>query len=147
MEVIVLIGIPGSGKSTLAHRHFGGTHLRISRDVVKTANRERCLQYACFALGQPFVADNTHSDLDARASLLAAARGAGFRVCAYFFPPQVEEAARRNEARVGRARVPEAAIRAHAQRFAAPTRAEGFDAIFRVCVDDRGDFQITEIAA
>jgi len=67
MEVIVLIGVQASGKSTFTQRQSGSTHLRISRDVVNTAHREQVLQQACFALGQPFVADNTHPDAKSRA--------------------------------------------------------------------------------
>ncbi len=46
-EVVVLVGIQGSGKTTFAQAHYGATHVRISRDLVKTPNRERVLQFAC----------------------------------------------------------------------------------------------------
>ena len=131
-EVVVLVGLPGSGKSTFAHRHFGATHLRISRDVVKTPHRERVLQYTCLGLGVPFVADNTHPDPAARAPLVAAAKAAGAQVVACFFPPDLDACRERNARRIGRACVPEVALRATLARLVAPTRAEGFDAVFHV---------------
>lgn len=144
MEVVVLIGIQGSGKSTFAQRQFGDTHIRLSRDMLKTAQRERALQYACLSIGQSFVADNTHVDQKSRAALLAAARAAGFRVTAYYFPPDVPAALSRNAARAGRARVPDVAIYATAARLVAPARSEGFDAVYSVRPDGVG-FVIEEL--
>lgn len=79
MNLALLIGLQGSGKSTFAFQHLGDTHVRISRDVVRTVHRERALHYACVAAQQSFVADNTHPDAASRAPLIAAARAAGFR--------------------------------------------------------------------
>ena len=145
MEAIVLVGIQGSGKSTFAHARFGQTHVRISRDVVKTPHRERVLQYACLSLGQDFIADNTHTTPAARAPLIAAARAAGFRVVAYWFPVDVDAALARNAARSGRSRVPDVAIHATAAKLVPPARAEGFDAIYAVRIDG-ADYLIEESA-
>lgn len=147
MDAAVLIGIQGSGKSTFAHEHFGATHVRISRDVVKTAHRERILQYACLSLGQSFVADNTHPEPKSRAPLIAAARAAGYRVCAYYFEPRVDVALSRNQARTGKARVPDVAITATAARLVPPTLAEGFDAVFHVTTNGDRSFVITPMDA
>lgn len=144
MEAIVLVGIQGSGKTTFAHARFGQTHVRISRDVVKTPHRERVLQYTCLGLGQPFVADNTHGTPASRAPLVAAARAAGFRVVAYHFPSDVAAALARNAQREGRARVPEVAIHATAAKLVAPSRTEGFDAVFRVRIEG-ADYAIEEL--
>ena len=144
MEAAVLIGIQGSGKSTFAQRQLGATHVRISRDVVKTAHRERVLHYACLSVGQAFVADNNHCEPPSRAPLIAAARAAGFRVVAYYFPPKVEASLRRNLERSGRLRVPDVAIHANAKRLVVPALAEGFDAIFHVHLDGQGQFTVQE---
>lgn len=144
MEAVILIGIQGSGKSTFARTRFADTHIRISRDVVRTAHRERVLQYACLSIEQSFVADNTHPEPRSRAALIAAARAAGFRVVAYYFPPDVPAALLRNAARDGRSRVPDIAIHATAARLVAPTKSEGFDALFRVRTSDQ-DFVIEEL--
>lgn len=145
MEVVILIGIQGSGKSTFARTRFAETHIRISRDVVRTTHRERVLQYACLSVEQSFIADNTHPDPRSRAALIAAARAAGFRVVAYYFPPDVSAALLRNAARSGRSRVPDVAIHATAARLVAPTRREGFDALFQVRASEQ-DFVIEELS-
>lgn len=145
MEAVILIGIQGSGKSTFARTHFADTHIRISRDVVRTTHRERVLQYACPSVEQSFVADNTHPDPRARASLIAAARAAGFRVAAYYFVPDVPAALLRNTARAGRFRVPDIAIHSTAARLVAPTRGEGFDALFQVRLVEQ-EFVIEEMS-
>lgn len=143
MEVVVLIGLQGSGKSTFAHARYGATHVRISRDVVKTPHRERILQYTCLGLEQSFVADNTHPDPAARAPVLAAARGAGARVVACYFAPDVPGSLARNAGRaVGR--VPDVAIYATVKRLVAPTYAEGFDAIYQVTVGPDG-YDVNEV--
>jgi predicted kinase len=144
MEAVILIGIQGSGKSTFAKQRFADTHVRISRDMVRTVHRERVLQYACLSIEQSFVADNTHAEARSRASLVAAARAAGFAVIAYYFPPDVPAALLRNAARSGRFRVPDVAIYATAARLVAPTRREGFDACFQVRADEP-DFVVTEM--
>jgi predicted kinase len=135
MEVAVMIGIQGSGKSTFAHQHLGGTHVRLSLDALKHRSRERALHYACLAAGQRFVIDNTNPDPQARAGFIAAARAAGFRVVAYFFPPDLDGAAARNSAREGKARVPDVALRVTAGKLTRPTQDEGFDACFDVTLD------------
>lgn len=144
MEAVILIGIQGAGKSTFAKQQLGDTHVRISRDVVQSAHRERVLQYACLSIGQRFVADNTHPEPRSRAALIAAARAAGFRVVAYYFPPDVPAALARNLARPDKRRVPDVAIHATAAKLQPPTRGEGFDARYRVGVGPSG-FVIEEV--
>ncbi len=131
-EVVVLVGIQGSGKTTFAQAHYGATHVRISRDLVKTPNRERVLQFACLSIDQSFVADNSHPEPRSRAPLIAAAKAAGFRVVACFFPADVPKALLRNAGRSGKARVPDQAIHGTAAKLAPPRRDEGFDAVYVV---------------
>ncbi len=138
-DAAILIGLQGAGKSTFAHRHLGATHLRISRDTVRTAARERALHCACIGALQSFAADNTHPAPESRAPAIRLARGAGFTVTGYFFVPDLDGARDRNAARSGRAQVPEAAIRATLQKMTAPAFAEGFDRIFHVRLETGGE--------
>jgi hypothetical protein len=50
----------------------------------------------------------------------------------------VKAALARNRGREGRARVPDVAIFVASKRLQAPTRAEGFDALYRVRADEGG---------
>jgi predicted kinase len=144
LETAILIGIQGSGKSTFAHQHLGNTHIRLSLDTLKNRQRERALHYACFAANQRFVIDNTNPDPTGRAPFIAAARAAGFRVVAYFFPPDLKSCLTRNSTRPNKTRVPDAALHATASKLTPPNPSEGFDAIFHVQLHN-DQFTIQEI--
>ncbi len=144
METAILIGIQGSGKSTFAHQHLGNTHVRLSLDTLKNRQRERALHYACFAANQRFVIDNTNPDPPSRAPFITAARAAGFRVVAYFFPPDLPNCLTRNSTRTGKARIPDTALLATATKLTPPNPSEGFDAIFHVQLNNN-QFIIEEI--
>ena len=40
-EAVLICGIQGAGKSTLVRERCFDTHVRISRDLLRSANRER----------------------------------------------------------------------------------------------------------
>lgn len=127
--------VPASeGALSTASRHFGGTHVRLSRDVLKTRARESVLWHACLAIGQKFVIDNTNCVVATRAPIIAMAKAAGFRVVAYHLLSDVPTALHRNASRFGTARVPDVAIHATAAKLEAPSYSEGFDAVNRVTI-------------
>ena len=47
MHAVVLCGLPASGKSTFFRERFFDTHVRISRDLLRTAARERRFLELC----------------------------------------------------------------------------------------------------
>jgi predicted kinase len=55
MEAVVFIGVQASGKSSFYAQHYADTHLRLNRDMLRTAHREVVLMHACLAVGQAFV--------------------------------------------------------------------------------------------
>ena len=79
-ELVLLVGLQGAGKSSFYAEHLLGSHLRLSRDLLRTANREDVLLHAALALGQSVVLDNTHLQREARARRIRLGRAAGFRV-------------------------------------------------------------------
>ena len=129
MVAVVLCGIPGSGKSWFYRERFFDTHVRISRDLLRTPHRERVFLEACLETRQPFVVDKMNATAKDREPYITAARAAGFTVVAYWLdtPPRVAIA--RNSARTGRARVPIPAILGTLKRLQPPSEAEGFDAV------------------
>lgn len=127
---VMLMGLQGAGKSTLFKQRWADTHVRINRDMLKTANRFEALFFCCLGTSQPFVLDNTQVHVAGRRRYLALARAAGFRVEGYFFEPDVEACIRRNAQRAEP--VPEKAIRGTKNKWEPPTSGEGFDALYRV---------------
>lgn len=134
MEAILFIGAQGAGKSTFYARRFGDTHLRLSRDMLRTEHRLEVLFHAALAVKQPMVLDNTNPRRKSRARYVASCKAAGFRVMAYWFDTTIEEALARNSRRTGAAWVPDLAIRGLMAKLEPPAADESFDEIHRVRV-------------
>ncbi|HEY7200493.1 MAG TPA: hypothetical protein VIC57_09790 [Candidatus Dormibacteraeota bacterium] len=79
MEAILFVGVQAVGKSTFYAARFADSHVRINRDMLRTAHRERILLDACLRAGQPLVVDNTNLTAAVRARYIGPARGAGFQ--------------------------------------------------------------------
>ena len=92
MEAVLFVGVQGSGKTTFYKERFFDTHVRISRDMLKTRNRQSLLVSACLAGRQPFVVDDTNAAKSRRAEFIEPARAAGFRVRCFFFRCALREA-------------------------------------------------------
>jgi predicted kinase len=143
MEAVIFIGIQGSGKSSFYKERFFHTHVRINLDMLRTRHRERLLLNACLEARQPFVVDSTNPTRQERARYIEAARAANFRVIGYHFDVNLADAIKRNNAREGRARIPERGVRGTHKRLQLPSFDEGFDALLRVSIDADGDFAVT----
>jgi predicted kinase len=142
VEAVLLIGVQGCGKSTFYKQRLFETHLRISRDMLKTRPRERLLIGACLAAKQPFVLDNTNAVATQRAEIIAPAREAGFRVVAYYFRCGLREALWRNKRRA--AAVPVPGVIATFKRLQPPSWAEGFDEIRIVSSNEANEFSVED---
>ena len=46
VDAVILMGIPGAGKSNFFKARFVDTHVRINRDMLGTAHRQRALSSA-----------------------------------------------------------------------------------------------------
>src|SRR5690349_16623382 len=132
MEAVILCGVQGSGKSTFCRERLFHSHVRINMDMLQSRHRETILLTACLNAKQSFVVDNTNPTTEERARYVAPARAAGFRVVGYYFESEIRDALVRNELRGPSQRVPERGVRGTFGRLQVPTRAEGFDALFRV---------------
>lgn len=139
----MLIGIQGSGKTTFYQERFLRTHVRISKDMLKTAHREQRFLSTCLETRQPFVVDNTNITAAVRAKFIGPARAAGFRVVGFYFRSDVKAALLRNSGRAGLARVPDKGLLGRFKRLQVPRREEGFDAIFYVRINN-GEFAVEE---
>lgn len=143
MEAILLIGLPASGKSTFYKERFFGTHVRISRDLLKTPYRSERLLQLCLETDQRFVIDNTNPTAADRAPFIETARARKFRVDGYYFQSRIADCLARNAQRTGDDRVVDAAILTKGKHLQLPQRAEGFDRLFYVRIEG-GQFVVEE---
>lgn len=146
MEAVVLVGIQASGKSTFYKQRFFDTHVRISRDLLRTRNRERRLLDVCLETHQPFVVDNTSVLAEERARYVGPARAAGFRVVCYYFRTETRAAIARNRLRQGRAVVPIPGILGTYKKLEEPRMEEGFDEMYAVTLTPGNEFVVEPFA-
>ena len=135
MELVILMGIQATGKSTFFAERFADTHIRLNLDMLRTRHRERILFEACLEAKQPVVIDNTNPTREDRARYIGPARQHHFGVVGYYFQSQLQEAMARNAARIGKARIPDAGLRAVYARLEPPARTEGFDELSYVTLN------------
>lgn len=145
MELIIFIGVQGAGKSTFFKERFFHTHIRINLDMLKTKHREKLLIQACLHAKQPFVIDKTNPTIADRAAYIAQAKGQHFKVVAYCFDSNFDNALRRNNQRKGKQKIPELGLKSVLKKLQPPTYAEGFDEIYSVENLDEQGFKIMEM--
>ena len=144
MEALVFIGLPGAGKSTFWKQRFFDTHLRINRDQLRTAPRERALIEVCLNARIRFALDNTSPTRMVRAPFITRAKAADFRVHAFYFEPDFDASFGRNARRKGQARVPIVALKSIAKTLQRPSFDEGFSSIFSVWNRGASGFDVSE---
>lgn len=142
VEAVLFIGIQGSGKTTFYRERLFDTHVRISRDMLKTRNRELLLVRACLAARQAFVVDDTNASKTTRADYVAAARAGGFRVVGYYFRTPLRTALARNRRRPPGQVIPVPGVLATFKRFQPPEWAEGFDELQLVEVSGENEVSV-----
>jgi predicted kinase len=143
-EAVVFIGVQGCGKTTFYKQRFFDTHVRVSRDMLKTKNRERLLLGACLAAKQSFVLDNTNPLSNQRAEVIQSARAAGFRAVACYFRCGLREALWRNRRRPPGSAIPVPGVIATFKKLQPPSWSEGFDEIRVVSIDEGNEFAVEQ---
>ncbi len=147
MEAVILVGIQASGKSTFYQQRFFDTHVRISRDLLRTRSREQLLLQACLEGRQPFVVDNTNVLAEERARYVGAAKAAGYRVVGYFFRTEPRAAIARNRLRTGKAVIPIPGILGTYKKLEEPRMEEGFDELYAVTLTPENQFVVEPFTA
>jgi len=146
MEAVIFIGIPGSGKTTFFLERFFSTHVHISKDLLRTRNREQVFLRACLETQQRFVIDNTNVLAAERTLYIPQAREARFKVIGYFFETGLKDALARNAQRAGNAVVPVAGVISKLKRLQRPEHSEGFDELLRVALGPDRSFVVSRLS-
>lgn len=146
-HVAVLVGLQASGKSTFYARCLSGRYALVSKDLFPRGaknkqQRQMRLAEEHLAAGRPVAVDNTNPSPQEWGPLLELAHTHRAPVTAYWFPPDVAGSLRRNAARAGRERVPDAGVLATLKRLRKPSPADGFDEVREVRFDGRGGFDV-----
>lgn len=145
-EIAVFVGLQAAGKSTFWRERLSATHVLVSKDRMpnrRDLNRRQAERVAqALRAGRSVAVDNTHPRRDDRAPLIALGRALGARVVGYYVEADKAACLERNARREGKARVPDVAIHVAASRLQPPSLDEGFDALFRVHIQDAG-FAVT----
>ena len=136
MQLIIFIGIQGAGKSTFYQQQFFHTHIRLNKDMLNTNHRLQLLFEAGLASKTKMVIDKTNPTAVERADFISAAKAAKFEVVAYYLDCPFKDALARNNARQGKAKIPEVGVKGTAKKMQRPSFNEGFDKIFTVTVGE-----------
>jgi predicted kinase len=146
-ELALLIGLPGAGKTSFYRAELAATHTHVSMDLLRNrrdrATHQLVLVDEALGAGRSVAVDNVNATIAERARLIAVGRRHGAAVVGYVLDTAARECAARNRTRTGRGRVPDVAVFAAAKRRVAPTREEGFDALFTVHAED-GRFDVAD---
>ena len=146
VEVAIMIGLQASGKSTFCRRMLAADHVLVSKDAFPNARhrqrRQLRLIAEALAAGHSVAVDNTNPSPEEWQPRIAAARAHSASPVGYWFPPDLPATRDRNALREVRARVPDVGLYATLQRLRPPTLADGFDQLYRVCLDGAGGFDV-----
>mgnify|MGYP002781287389 CR=1 FL=1 len=113
-ELAILVGLQASGKSTFYRRHLAGTHVLVSKDLLRNnrrpARRQAQLIAEALSAGRSVAVDNTSPTVELRKELIDLGRAHGATVTGYYFSAKLADCLARNAERTGKDRVPEVGI-------------------------------------
>ncbi len=146
MELVIFIGLQASGKSTFFQEYFAKTHTLVSKDCFRNnKNRDRRqsqLIQAALQARQSVVVDNTNPSIESRSSIIQQGQIYNSIIIGYYFNSQVPQCLKRNQLRLGKARVPDIAIYATMKKLVKPSYTEGFHQLFSVEIINDFAFEV-----
>lgn len=131
-KMVIMMGIQGSGKSTFYHKYLEEDYIRVNLDTLKTRYQEQLLIQKCIEDRNNFAIDNTNPTKEDRQRYIPMAREAGYRIIGYFMESKLQPCIERNNQRIGKEKIPTAAIAATSNKLQIPSYDEGFDELYFV---------------
>jgi predicted kinase len=147
-ELVILMGLQASGKSTFYRRQLAGTHVLVSKDLLRNnrrrAHRQTRLIAEALSAGRSVAVDNTNATVELRTELIELARAHGAAVTGYYLSAKIADCLARNAERAEKDRVPEIALFATVKALVRPSLTEGFDHLFYVTIGTDGEFLVSD---
>ena len=140
--MVIMMGIQGSGKSTFCAASFP-EYTRINLDTLRTRKKEHEAFWLAINRKENIIIDNTNPTKSDRKKYIEAGKANQYRVMGYFMKSQLQECIERNNARMGKERIPSVAIACTSNKLEMPSCAEGFDELYFVEITDKG-FSVSE---
>ena len=134
MKCIIFIGIQASGKSTFFKDYFFYSYVRISKDLLKTRNKENLFIDLCINTGQKFVIDNTNATKELRKDYISKIKTRKYKIIGYYFESKINDCINRNNLRDGKEKIPEKGILGIYNKLELPSLDEGFDELYYVSI-------------
>ena len=139
--VFVFTGIPASGKSTFYKKYFEPADFQhINLDKLRTRQREIMFIEQCVSQNCNVVIDNTNTTVEERKKYIDLFKANGYCIVGMYFQSILKDCIARNKLRENP--VPRVAIPYMQNRLVIPSYAEGFDELYFVKFDGKGDFVI-----
>ena len=135
--MVIMMGLQGSGKSTFCAAHYSN-YTRINLDTLRTRKKERDALLLALNRKENIIIDNTNPSKDDRKKYIQAGRAQKYKIIGCFMQSRLQDCIDRNNARTGKAKIPEIAITCTLDKLELPCYAEGFDELYYVEITDAG---------
>lgn len=146
MELAIFMGLQASGKSAFFRTYLANTHQQIGKDLMRNnKNRDRRqtqLLIEALEAGRSVAIDNTNPNLAERAALIQQGQRYGAKIIGYYFESKLKDCLRRNQQRMGKAKIPDVGLYATLKKLVLPSYTEGFDRLFYVAIAADEGFKI-----
>ena len=140
--MVIMMGLQGSGKSTFCATRYP-EYTRINLDTLRTRKKEQTALRLALSRMENIIIDNTNPTRDDRQKYIAAGKENHYKVLGCFMQSRLDDCIDRNNARIGKEKIPVIALECTYDKLELPYYAEGYDELYYVEITG-GDFTVSE---